>query len=318
VSPTTSAAAGGFDAVCAAGEEEGEVEYWGTFAPEIWDQLVAPFNELYPGIETTLLPGRPDELVQTIVTESEAGRQVSADIIRGDADLLTLLERDLLAEDIDWASLGVADNLVNDFGAVRSFRVLFGLAYNTDEVAPEELPTTWEELVDEQWSGRIAVDPRGIPLSFLAVPWGQDELIEYTERFADVLQPLYVEGVTAGIQTVASGEAVLTTTSRDAEVNEQQAAGAPIEITFLDYIPTSDSFASVLLDAQHPNAAQCLLAWLASPEGQDMELELEYKSNEDFPPGAPEDAELIILETPEDIELEAESRGVVSEILTGQ
>jgi len=314
----TQAAGSDFESVCAAGTGEGEVVYYGTFTPEIFDGLVAPFRERFPGIEVSLLPGRPDELVQRVVTEVGAGQQPDADIVRGDADLLTLLDRDLIATDINWASLGVDEDLVNTFGAVRSFRVMGGLAYNTDLVEPDELPSTWDALVDPAWAGKIVVDPRGYPLSYLAITRGQEDLLEYAAGFRDTLQPIWIEGITAGLLAVASGEGALTTTARDAEVMEQQAAGAPVEIHYLDLIPAIDNYGAVLTVARHPNAAQCLLAWMASEEGQALELELEYKSNENVPPDAPEGSELIVLDTPEKSRLEADSRTKVAAVLRGE
>lgn len=315
VAPTTAASA--IDAVCEAGEGEGTVEYWGRFEPENFDRLVAPFKEKYD-IEVTLLPGRPDEHAARIITESAAGRQVTADIVRADADLVALSDRELVAEDIVWTDYGVPEDLTNDIGAVRVQRLASGLGYNTDQVVEADLPATWEELLDPKWAGKkVQTDPRGIPFGGLAQSWGEEKTLDYATRFQEALDPLFVEGVTAGLTAVATGEAMISTHGRDAEVRELQAGGAPIEIHYLDLAPVSDSYASVLTDAQHPNAAKCLIAWMASDEGRAKILEVELKNNESIPPGMPDGTELVFVEGEAAVALDAEIRDKIAAIWAG-
>jgi ABC-type Fe3+ transport system substrate-binding protein len=81
----------------------------------------------------------------------------------------------------------------------------------------------------------------------------------------------------------------ITTSARNAEINEQQAKGAPVAIKYLDVVPVHTVVASQLVDDPHPNAATCFLAWLAGPVGQAQQFKYEFKSSA-VPDGIPANA----------------------------
>lgn len=308
---------GDLDAVCEAGREEGTVVFWGSEEESTQNKLEADFAESHPGIDVEFQSLRPEDITQRLVLESGSGRDPGVDVVEGNLDAFRpLVERDMVSQDIDWTSFGLRESLVTETNMVRSSRIANGLVYNTEETSASDLPETWEELIDPRWAGEVVVDPRGNPLQALAVVWGEDETIDYVERLRDVVDPVVIEGGTAGMLTVASGENELTTNGRSAETLEQQAVGSPLEIHYLDVIPTSDFYQAVLADAQHPNAAACWVGWLVGDEGAAKVLEYAYKNNDDVPPGAPEGAEIAAIETPEDVEVAASTAERISEIWT--
>lgn len=303
----TEAAAGDLDEVCAQGAEEGSFTYWATFEPDNFNRIYEAFSAAHSGIEVDFLPLRPQEAVQRVLTASSAGQAIEPDLVNGNIDaLLPLVDRDLIDAEVDWTSLGVTEDLVHPSGTVRIYRVPNGLAYNTDTTSPEDLPNTWEELIDEQYARDVVVDPRGNPFTTLAIEWGAEETLDYVNRLAETVDPIVIEGGTAGMTAVVSGEALISTGGRADSNAELQQQGAPIDIKYLDVVPTQDFYHALLADAESPNAALCFAGWLASPEGTAVHEEVEFKANETVPPGAPEDAVVVSIETPEDAELAAD------------
>jgi iron(III) transport system substrate-binding protein len=298
--PETPAVAMGLDEVCAqAAEQEGRLVYWNNLA-EAFDPLYEEFQAAYPGIEIETLELRPDESAQRVITEAAAGRDITPDIIYGGVDVFQPInDRGLVDTEIDWAALGVPEDWIHDTNMVRIYRVAGGLVYNTDRLTADDLPDTWEELIDERWRGRVVVDPRGRPFDQMALAWGAEQAIDYVQRLRDVVQPLVIEGGTAGMVAVAGGEADITTGGRSAETLEQQARGAPLEIKYLDVVTTLDAYHAVIADTRSPLSAQCWVAWF-STQGQELHDELEFKSNDTVPPGAPEGATLLSIDTEED------------------
>jgi iron(III) transport system substrate-binding protein len=306
---------GDLDAVCDAGAEEGSVVFWGSEETSTQDKLAADFAATYPGIEVEFQALRPEEITQRLVLESSSGRDSGVDVVEGNLDAFApLVDRDLVDQSVDWAGYQVRDSLVTDSGMVRSSRVANGLVYNSDVLSEDDLPTTWDELLDPQWRGTVVVDPRGNPLQSLAVEWGVERTVDYVQQLKDTVQPVVIEGGTSGMLTVASGENKLTTNGRSAETLEQQAQGSPLEIHYLDVIPTSDFYQAVLRAAPHPNAAACWVGWLTGEEGSAKVLEYAYKSNDDIPPGAPDGAVIAATETPEQVKDTVEAARQISEI----
>ena len=327
-SPTTSGTAeeepgggrvdGDLRAVCEAAQEEGTVVFWGSEETTTQDKLAADFAATYPGIDVEFQSLRPEDITQRLVLESSSGRDSGVDVIEGNLDAFApLVERELVDQTVDWAAYDVRDSLVTDSNMVRNSRIANGLVYNPEVTPQESLPATWEELVDPAWTGTVVVDPRGNPLQSLVLEWGVDGTVDYVQRLKDTVQPVVIEGGTAGMLTVASGENQLTTNGRSAETLEQQAQGSPLEIHYLDIIPTSDFYQVVLDAAPHPNAAACWVGWLVSEEGAAKVLEYAYKSNDDVPPGAPEGARIAAIETPEQLAESVEAARLISEVWAG-
>jgi iron(III) transport system substrate-binding protein len=306
---------GDLDAVCEAGAEEGKVVYWGSEEDATQDKLVADFAAAYPGIDLEFQSMRPEEITQRLVLEASSKRDSGVDAFQGNLDAFApLVDRDLVNQDVAWADLGVRDSLITDTGMVRSSRTANGIVYNPEVTPEDSLPDSWEDLIDPKWAGKVVVDPRGNPLQSLAVVWGVDKTVDYVERLKDVVKPVVIEGGTAGMLTVASGENELTTNGRSAETLEQQAQGSPLEIHYLDVIPTSDFYEVVAKNAPHPNAAACYVGWLTSDEGREKALEYAFKTNDDVPPGAPDGAQIAAIETPEQLQETVDAAKQISAI----
>lgn len=312
---STADAAGDLDSVCAAGAEDGSFTYWATFEPENWSRIYDAFAEQYPGIDAELLPLRPQESVQRVLTAASAGQDIEPDLINGNLDALQpLADRELVDTDVDWASLGVPDDLVHPTGLVRIYRVPNGLAYNTETTDPADLPDTWEDLVDPAFAGNVVVDPRGNPFTTLAIEWGLDQTLDYVQSLEDVVQPVVIEGGTAGMVAVVSGEVQISSGGRADSNAEMQADGAPIDVKYLDVVPTQDYHNLVVADSDSRNAALCFAGWLASPEGAAVHEEVEFKSNESVPPSAPEGAVTVSIETEEDAQLGVDVTNEIDQI----
>ncbi len=312
-------ATGGLDDVCAKGTEEGALVQWNNHSDN-YQQVVDAFNETYPDIEVEVLVLSPDEAAQRILTEEAAGRPPSPDIAAGGLDVFKpLLDRGIVDSEIDWSALGVPDDVIHSTeNIVRIHRIALGLGYNTDKLSAADLPSTWEELIDAKWAGKVIVDPRGRPFDSLSLAdgWGPDFTLDYVRRLRDIVKPQVIEGGTAGLVAVAGGSADITTGGRSAETLEQQAEGAPIDIHYLDVVSTIDNYHVVLKEAAHPNAARCFAAWFAT-EGQDLYNEVEFKTNDSVPTAAPEGAQIVVIESPEDADAVGEMSDQIGSIWTG-
>lgn len=307
-----------YEEFCAAGAEEGALVHWHNHSDGIQD-VYAAFNEEHPDIEIEGLEMTPDDAAQRVLTEFTAGRDLSVDIIAGQADVFQgVINENLVNTDVDWTEFGISEDLVHDTNMVRIHRIAMGLGYNTDSYTADDLPDTWEELIDAQWQGDVIVDPRGRPFDQLSLVWGAEEALDYVQRLHDEVEPLVIEGGTAGLVSVASGEAAITTGGRTAETLEQQAEGAPVEIKFLDFIPTIDNYNLVIADSPNPNAALCYAIWFSAEGGQAIYDEAEFKSNETIPTGAPEGVEVVTVDTLEEAEQVSEVGREMGRIWTEQ
>jgi iron(III) transport system substrate-binding protein len=308
------------DAVCERGAEEGSFEYWATFEDENWQRIYEPFAERYPGIAIQLLGARGSESLQRMVTAQSAGQAQPASGISSGMDELIgpAAERGLVDTDVDWLELDIPEELIDaETNSIRLSRTAIGLAYNAETTSPDELPDTWEELIDERFAGQVVVDPRGRPFHQLAMEWGEEAMTDYVQRLMDVVQPVVIEGGTAGMTAVLTGEALMTTGGRSDSTLELTSQGAPIAMKYLDIIPTEHDYNALVAEAQSPDAATCFIGWLSSPEGTAIYQEVEFKTNETIPEGAPDDALYVSVTTAEEAEQANEYAEVARRIIEG-
>lgn len=268
---------------------------------DVFAKELPAFEAKYPGIKVTYTSTRPQDSVQRIVTEKQTGHAIDVDSVSMDLPSAFPLLDAGLASKVDWKALGGADDtILNVQGAelIRSERIILGLGYNTTKLKESDLPNTWDELVDSKWaSNKVIVDPRGQYLSGLSLVWGADRTVAWYKKLLATDKPTVVKGATASLEKVISGEALLTTSSHDAEVAEQKSKGAPVAIKYLDIVPTQDHYAIVIQGTPHPSASACFLAWYASPDGGVAEqMKYEFKGNDSRPAAVPASAKLAVLE----------------------
>jgi iron(III) transport system substrate-binding protein len=291
------------DQACQAGAGEGTLNYWTSTDPDVFKQEIEPFQAKYPNIKINYTSLRPADMVQRIIAEVQANHSLDVDAIAGDLPSFAPLFDDKLILPVDWTKLGVPADVqfqLKGFTTVRTYRVVLGLGYNTQLVKESELPSTWQDLINSKLAGKVIVDPRGVYLSGLSLAMGKDQAIEWFKKFMSTDKPQIVKGATASMQKVISGEALLTTSSHDAEAVEQKQKGAPVDIKYLDIVPTQDWYAIVMKGAAHPNAAACFFGWWTSAEGQAQQLKYEFKENKTTPDGLPAGAKLVAINDPQE------------------
>jgi iron(III) transport system substrate-binding protein len=308
------------DEACkAAAEENGDLNYVASTDPAVFAEEIEPFTAKYPSIKINYTNLRSDKASQRLLAEAQARHDLSFDALSGDLPGFDPLFQQDMVRDVDWPALGVADDLVikqQNGSAWRNYRLITGLGYNTNLVSKDELPDTWKELVDPRWAGRIIVDPRGSYLGGIALAYGEQETIDWFRDFMETTQPLIIQGATASAQKVIAGEALLTTSAADANIRESQAAGAPIDIKFLDVVPTSDYHTLIVKDSPRPNKAACFVGWLASDEGAAQKAKFEFQLNDSNPPAVPPTSTLVLTDSPEALKTSNDTATALAEIMS--
>lgn len=291
------------DQACQAGASEGTLNYWSSTDPDVFKQELQPFEAKYPNIKINFTSLRPADMVQRIVAEVQAHHSLDVDAISGDLPSFAPLFDEQLIAPVDWTKLGAPADIqfqLKGITTVRTYREVLGLGYNTQLVKTADLPNTWQDLINSKWAGKVIVDPRGVYLSGLALGMGEDQAITWFKNFMSTDKPQIVKGATASMQKVISGEAMLTTSSHDAEATEQGQKGAPVGIKYLDIVPTQDWYAVIMKGAAHPNAAACFYSWWFGPDGQAQQLKYEFKTNKTTPDGLPAGAKLVAINSPQE------------------
>jgi len=304
----------------AVSEEGGQLNYWARTDPDVFTKEIEPFVKAHPDIKISYTSLRPVDITQRLISEKQANHAYDADGIAGDLPSFAPLFDQGIVQDVDWTKLGIAKDLefkLNGITAYRIYREVLGLGYNTTKLKASDLPSTWAELVDSKWAGKVIVDPRGVFLSGLAIAWGKDKTISWFKDLMATAKPQIVKGATASMEKIISGEALLTTSSHDAEAIEQQSKGAPVDIKYLDVVPTQDYYGLILDGAKHPNAAACFFSWWGSADGQAQQLKYEFKEDLTQPKGLPSSAKLVAINDTKEADLATDVATELGNLMQG-
>jgi iron(III) transport system substrate-binding protein len=255
-------------------------------------RLVEGMNKLH-GLDVKLqfTPGPPmAEIGAKIVQEHQAGRPATSDIFLGsDQYQAALIEAGAL-EAVDWTSWApnIRDSRLLAPGsmAVEIDTRVPGIAYNSDRLQGNAVPTSLEDVLKPQYKGCVASTPYAASFDQLASPelWGEDRTIAYVTKLADQIAGLIRCGE---LERLLSGEfdmMVLACGHYDAL--RVKARGAPI-----GYVVPADAalkyhmYMAVPQNAAHPNAAKLFIDYLLSRAGQDIYYEFEFVDH-DLVPGS--------------------------------
>ena len=269
---TAATSDGDWDQVVAAAEEEGQVVLYSVMVPDVNERLEAAFSEAYPEIDMELIRVQGNEIDARLDAEEETGTE-GADVV---ANVnypwaLTASEEGRLTDFVgpnatgpDWAG---TEYLINDNVQLSTFANI-GLGWNTDAL-PDGGPTSFEDLLDPEYAGgKIGLTDPVAPVvadfyATLEDNYGPD----FVEQLA-AQDPVFFPSAVPLEQALVAGEISVGGYVTNQGIVVAQAEGAPVEFAspenawlppILSYIPSWSA---------RPDAAQVVIDFMASPEGQ--------------------------------------------------
>jgi iron(III) transport system substrate-binding protein len=232
----------------------------------------------FPGIKLKHFEIRDSDFVPRVIAEAQSGA-INLDVAQGNlAASSPLFERGLIQKHDDWTKLfkdfyPAAAGKGGDH--VYMYNLITPIAYNTQLVQRQDVPTSWDDLLLPKWKGKIIVDPQSIPLSFLGLKWGQERLVSYVTALAKQ-EPKFVESGTGVIRQLAAGAGHLAVGTYVHFVYQHQKRGAPVDwAKQVSPLGAASQLVYSLKGARHPNAAKLFMGWLGTAEAQKKQQEWE-------------------------------------------
>lgn len=252
-------------------KKEGEMIFYTTMTLDQSKEVVDRFQKKYPFIKPTLFRTGGGPLLNKILTEARGGRY-AWDVVVGRAEMVVpLMERNLLASYRSPETKMIDDDLVDKEGYWTSYYVIaYVLGWHTKLVKREDVPRTYEALVDPKWKGgQLSFDNEAYGmLQGLMRAWGREKAIAYFKRIA-AIDPSLKRGNTERVALAVAGEYPLTV-SYNQTFERMVARGAPIDWVALEPAVVSSFPIMLAAKAPHPNAARLYYDFSLSKEGQEM------------------------------------------------
>ena len=250
--------------------KEGEIVWYTTMSLDQSRDFMDRFIKKYPFLKPSVFRSGGGALLNRMLSEAKGGKYLF-DVAHGTGEIvLPLMEAGLLAPYNSPERKMIPEDLKDSKGYWTSVYVnSIVLGYNKNLVKKEDVPKTYEDLLQPRWKGRkISIDDSYTTfLQGLISVWGREKAVNYLKRLADQ-EPVVMRGSTVRVQLAAAGEFPLVLAYANI-IQYPAEKGAP-----LDWVPLEPAIISVntvMLGARapHPNAARLLVDFTLSKEGQE-------------------------------------------------
>lgn len=261
------------DALVAAAQSEGELNYYSGDGDALTDAVVDAFEAEY-GITVNVQKLSAGELANRYQAEASSGH-FGIDVLNVECS-----QGDFFGDIVEegWvdpvADLGIpslesgigSEQLRFDGATVVTAAHPSGIAFNTDMVDPSDL-SSWEDVLDEKYAGRIVMpDPESAFyhlafLQFLSNEFGED----FIEKLA--AQSLASAASAEARNLVAAGQYDFFMSTSHGATQGTMDSGAPIDFV-LPEVSTGMSMCTSLTaseKSEHPNASRLFVHFLTEP-----------------------------------------------------
>ena len=258
----------------AAAKKEGELSVYHVY-PNL-PVIMTAFTNKY-GIKVKPWRSGSEAVLQRLTTEARGGR-FEADIVQNNAPENEAAHREKLLQEV--RSPYLKDLMPQASPAHKEWvgitLDIYIAAYNTNKVKKDELPRSYEDLLDPKWKGRLGIEADDHAwFAALSAAMGEKQT---HKLFADVVATNGIsvrKGHSLLTTLVASGEVPLGLTVYSWNPEQLKQKGAPVEGLPLQPVIAQFSTIAMTKKAPHPYAALLFYDFMLS-EGQQLLANANY------------------------------------------
>jgi len=257
-------------------KKEGALVWYMSASIEDAKAILLAFNKKYPFLKTDFFRAGSARLFNRIMNEVRAGKVLFDLVAVRGLETHQLVKAGLLQPYVSPESAAYPAGFKDSKGYwVDYFDSYNVIGYNTQLVARDQAPKSWEDLLDPKWKGKIALDEENFSwYGAMTQKWGKEKTQRYMRALAK--QDIQLRnGQTLIAQLMAAGEfsVAMVLAHRIEKMKEQ---GAPVEwVTTLDPVTASLHPIGIAAKAPHPNAAKLFVDFILSKDGQQLLLSIE-------------------------------------------
>jgi iron(III) transport system substrate-binding protein len=261
----------------AAAQKEGSFLLYTSFAEKDLPPLTVAFEKKY-GVKVKVWRAHSETVLQRTLTEA-AARRYEVDAIHSSALEMETLHREKILQAVasPYSTELIAGALRPHREWVATYLSVWVQAYNTRLIKKEDLPRTFQDLLDPKWKGKLGIEAN-VPewYSTVVLDMGEEKGIRFFRDLAGGNGVSVRTGHSLLNNMVVAGEVPLALTVYNFMAEAARRKGAAIDWFVLEPAVARMSGIGIARRAPHPNAALLFYDFMLSAEAQKLLLAMEY------------------------------------------
>jgi iron(III) transport system substrate-binding protein len=246
----------------AAAKKEGRVTWYTSVDVKVAEAVAKTFRAEYPGIEIEVERSGSERVFQRINQEYQSSIH-NVDVVNSSdaSHFLFWKQQKWLAPHTPPDVKRYPAQYKDPEGYYATWRATLSvMGYNTKLVDPNDAPTSYADLLDPKWKGKLVKSHPGYSGTALTGTYAIVKALgwDYLEKLSkqNVLQ---VQSTTATPKSIASGERAAMVDGNEYNMFIEIDAKSPVKIVYpKEGTPFVTSPSAIFAEAPHPNAARVL------------------------------------------------------------
>jgi len=261
-------------AMLASAEKEGKVVWYSSVDVKVAEGIKKAFVAAYPKIAVDVERAGSERVFQRINQEHQSGIR-NVDVVNSSdaSHFLFWKQQGWLASHTPPDALKFAAQYRDPDGYYFAWRATLSvMGYNTNLVQEKDAPTSYADLLDPKWKGKLTKAHPGYSGTALTGTYALSKALGW-----DYLEKLSKQGVqqlqstTATPKSIASGERAVMVDGNEYNMFIEIQAKSPVKIIYpKEGVPFVSSPTAIFKEAPHPNAARVFQNFLYTPAVQQL------------------------------------------------
>ena len=261
-------------AMLAAAAKEGKVVWYTAVDVKVAELIAKAFRAEYPNIAIEVERSGSERVFQRIGQELQAGIK-NVDLVNSSdaSHFVHWKQQKLLAVHVPPDVQRFPAQFKDPDGYFATWRAsLSVMGYNTKLIDAKDAPTSYQELLDPKWKGKLVKAHPSYSGTSLTGTYALSKVLgwDYFEKLSKQgVQQL--QSTTAPPKTIASGERVVMVDGNEYNMFIEIDAKSPVKIIYAkEGTPFVSSPTAIFAEAPHPNAARVLQNFLYTAKMQQL------------------------------------------------
>jgi iron(III) transport system substrate-binding protein len=257
-------------------KKERELNFYSSLVVEDLTAIAAAFEKKY-GIKVKYWRASSEKVVQRAVTEAQGGR-FDFDVVETNGPEMESLHREKLLQEVKSPYLSdlLPQAMMPHKEWVGTRLNMFVQIYNTNLVKKEELPKTYQDLLNPKWKGRLGIEAEDFDwFAGVAQVLGEEKALKLFRDIAATNGISVRKGHTLLAGLVASGEVPFALTVYRHNAEKLKKKGAPVDWYVIPPAIIRANGVGVSKKPPHPNAAVLFYDFMIG-DGQNVLFKGEY------------------------------------------